>query len=751
MFCTFVPSKTTSCGNRPPNLQGQIEQRKRRVLRACERCRYHRIRCEDRVPCSQCIAARARCRKQRAEGHLITSSATRVATPVLDISLLNSRIRTAQERLSQHPSHRVRSLTGVRTSQNPSLSNSNGEISNGSWTNDSTAHQACPSGIIASEAYGADKLITPETTPTSSRLEKSRPTGTSSFIEFATKALHQHPRDPLFIDYATPISVYHTSSLESNVPPVTELSREELDCLLNLYWHVLDVDMPFLDRVAFETQYDAFWSTNGHQHDFAPLLDAVTALASQYAHGSDMVARIPRLGRLRCSYHGDVALAAFCYLRRSRTTIEQTGTMADPTLTAVQTYAFIIIYLLNAGQFETAYIMTGLAIRIACALGLQTTDYSAMHTDESADAERNRQLWGTLVWLDLRCCLELERPIAACCSVVPILRASYNDVRGQAHNLYQLCHLKLTAAMIKVQQELQHCTAGDEVFGVVKGDRYPELFEVALTPLLEWRTEARCIEAFDSLRLNTDPSAKAKSGFSTQPRWLQRLSTIISFRYHDYLHRFYRPFISSSSSSELIEDGQSHAIQFARKCMDHAMTVTDIIHEALQASDLFYGCFELYIVQWNAVLSLIAFVLAHPNSLDMKTATEKLDMAMLVFEMGEHRHAVARRACFLTKRLRRCVVGFAGPSEAAAAAEEEEQRIPSCGSPCLQRHSRDTEHPSSFENPSAWAEATDREIESWFRDLDTSSWGNQVYGFEALLSGDHYDTMEPTGYLQSPA
>ncbi|OAG40150.1 hypothetical protein AYO21_05628 [Fonsecaea monophora] len=128
-------------------------------------------------------------------------------------------------------------------------------------------------------------------------------------------------------------------------------------------------------------------------------------------------------------------------------TVENVGTMTDPSLITVQTYALIVTYLLNAGQYETAYTMIGLAICLAYALSPQT---GGINTIDLIQADRSRKTWWILVQLDLKCSLQLGRPMAARYSTPPILFLPLHNPDAVVYSQYQFCWSKLTAAMLQV-------------------------------------------------------------------------------------------------------------------------------------------------------------------------------------------------------------------------------------------------------------------------------------------------------------
>jgi hypothetical protein len=444
--------------------------------------------------------------------------------------------------------------------------------------------------------------------------------------------------------------------------------------MIDLYWQVLDLETPILDRGAFQDHYDSLWTADGRQHTASPLVDAVTALSSQYAHGTDLVFRIVSLRNLGCTYHNDVALAAFCYLRRCRKTLEDVGTVGEPSLTTVQTYTLMATYLLNAGQYDTAYTMIGLAIRIAYALALhQDLPAASM---EPLEAGLTRRTWWTLVQLDMKCSQELGRPLAAHPSALSLSHSFPSSTNHPDHPLthiqYHEWRSKLTAAMLLVEESLARArnpSSTDKDRAMVEMDA--EELERTLIPLMEWKREV--MGSSSAITAPLTHGVHPPTDLHMKPAWEQRQIIQLSLYYHDALSRFYRPFISHAGllcAPKSDHRRAPHIHGSARKCADHAMTILDILDTTMRSSDILYGWFGLYVLQWHAVLNLFTFVAVYPPVLEVTTvAVEKLDRALRIFEIGEHRHGVARRACALTRRLISRMIAVIHASGSAVAAD----------------------------------------------------------------------------------
>ncbi|OAL29549.1 hypothetical protein AYO22_01963 [Fonsecaea multimorphosa] len=540
----------------------------------------------------------------------------------------------------------------------------------------------------------------------------------TSFLESASKALHQIPRDPLFIEYDTPISVYHPSALESDAPPVTPLSKEETDCLLDLYWPTFEIEIPILDPISFRTQYECLWTQDGQARSSLPLVDALTALALQHAQSTDLMGRTVGTRHLRCMYHGDVGLAAFCYVRRCRKTLEQDA--SEPSLTKVQSYALMTAYLLNAGQYETAYTMLGVAIRLGYLLDI--------HVQRGLDNDEEPSV---VDWMFTRA------PEVARCPLARLASFCTSVVVGNNHPVSCLSRKKLTTAILSALDTLMRNSPAPPHGGDVIVSLDAESLEKTLHPLEQWKQNICHDNGPLYLRLST---AQAEA---TSPRLktvgCERQSALLSLYYHDAIRRFFQPFVTvfllDPQPPQPPRDlGQASVL--AKKGADHAMAIIDIIHNSLRSSDALYGCFELYILEWNALLSIFALTIACPSLLPCSVALEKLERASMLFELGEKRHAVAKRAWILTQRLRTQLLDATRSCAIKSRNTETNGLCPEASINALL--STDRESVSLCTDQQWWQEDSAEDVWSWLEDFGTTdSWDSECLEIDTLLNMTH--------------
>ena len=103
---------------------------------------------------------------------------------------------------------------------------------------------------------------------------------------------------------------------------------------------------------------------------------------------------------------GDVAEM---YFARGRQLVS-TNFMDDPSVLTIQSYALIALYMLTACRRNAAFMLLGIGIRAAYALGLHRSDVSALF--ESRERRTRERVWKSLRVLDLFMSASLGRPPA---------------------------------------------------------------------------------------------------------------------------------------------------------------------------------------------------------------------------------------------------------------------------------------------------------------------------------------------------
>ena len=108
-------------------------------------------------------------------------------------------------------------------------------------------------------------------------------------------------------------------------------------------------------------------------------------------------------------YLDDRADLAELYFNRGRQLVVS-NFMDDPSVLTIQSYALITLYMLTACRRNGAFMLLGIAIRAAYALGLHRSDVSALF--ETRERKTRERVWKSLRVLDLFMSASLGRPPA---------------------------------------------------------------------------------------------------------------------------------------------------------------------------------------------------------------------------------------------------------------------------------------------------------------------------------------------------
>jgi hypothetical protein len=101
----------------------------------------------------------------------------------------------------------------------------------------------------------------------------------------------------------------------------------------------------------------------------------------------------------------------------------------------------------------------------------------------------------------------------------------------------------------------------------------------------------------------------------------------------------------------LIPQRSLQADAHATTALNHAMATIDLVHRIMSATDMLYGCSEVYQWQWNALLTLVGFLMAYPLCDYAPNARRHVQLALDIFCAADARNTVAAKAAILTRSL----------------------------------------------------------------------------------------------------
>jgi hypothetical protein len=309
------------------------------------------------------------------------------------------------------------------------------------------------------------------------------------------------------------------------------------------------------------------------------------------------------------------------------------------------------MYLLDTGQHHAAYNIIGLAVRMAQSLNLDEMGLPGLALEESA-------IWWTLVHLDFRCSRYQGKPVTTQYAISrDLLQYSLSMTSvGQNISPYYTYSLRLTCAALAVLDSVANDMAREKGHDTETRAR---VLSENMQLIHQWKKAVQKEQSFKHLCLNAlSPSLPGdialpgveEDDYMTHLPIDIQLNTLLELQYHDTiisLHRSFIEFPSISSGLQKSHLAKSHVATAAQ----HALTAIRIIHSRMSQHDVFYGSSELYQYQWNAVLTLIGFMLAYP-SYARQTALRHVNLALEAFEFGGRQSDAAARAASHTRFFR---------------------------------------------------------------------------------------------------
>ncbi|KKZ63931.1 hypothetical protein EMCG_01790 [[Emmonsia] crescens] len=656
---------TATDSSQPTAVGSQFEQlpfrsaparpKRRQVARACDWCRGHRIRCDNDRPCANCQNRGGKC-TSNGESEMRT-----LPHALREIEKLKQRIKDLERQLEDASRPEIK-----------------GDVLPPSPPQSLTAYT--PEGL---DALKSDRPKRRNWDGIHARTAKSQQTqfyGPSSLFYFIGRLSsylatvlqqphldhHFHPNSASR-SFASPTSSKN-ETVEENLMsadiPIDGgyLTGTQEDYFLNLFWQSYHCTLPILHEGEFREYYKSLWDVPGKPRKPSALVDIVLAITMQYG-----VAVLPRPDANAVSKtdvdSNDATIAGRWFYRRSQALLATE--LESPSISTLQCHIFSLIFLCNASFQNMAHSTLAIAVRTAHILGIHTEPPENM---PRAQRELRKRLWWMLYATESKTCMKLGRPFYAQLSQVTaslptddheLALHSGSNFGSFGENItwltYSLHHTRLLITARNVYTAFyDHCA---EILGRNDGKSMyndPEDMENAaeclssnMKALQTWL--ANVPEALKMKRqgtgerFSTDRSPLEVERFA--PHWLKRQQVLLELMYHNLSMNLYRPFICFSPASR--PNAERHAVA----CVNHAMAITHIIHQILNESDILPGWHEAYQWQWNTALSLIGFILAHPNSPSTPPARDAINKAIIVFETFGNHFAIAASAANVTHGL----------------------------------------------------------------------------------------------------
>ncbi|KAL2795586.1 hypothetical protein BJX66DRAFT_336709 [Aspergillus keveii] len=603
-----------------PFPQVGLVPRRRKVGNACNFCREHRVRCEAVTPCPPCVANNVPCVRSR-----------------------------------------------PRTPQTPRRNRRDGaKESNDSYRQqEGTTTHSSDTLLEDIQTVNVEKASPPTPSPSVNLAWTSQKTDSIlGFIARINAFCSGGPQqcssttgsgDASF-DQALPFlsGVQETQATDCDLTP-TQTSR-----IMQIFWSHLRPLMPIVQ-----------WNevNHGQNRTLQPLQDAISVYTLQYIYNSSLHTRLAGLNWPQFQHwKSKVGLP---YFHRALSAVTQLATFARPSIPVMQCYCYLTLYLLDAGQYQAAYIMVGLGLRIA-----QSLNYMDVRNGRYKECRLFRHVWWTLIHLEFRCARHVGKPVTSHADGLVGLGPSREELNTDCSGglAYHVESIRLTAAARAVNDAVDRHSQLSGISGLANIEARAEVLSEHLGLLKQWRDGLPHQEPFLNLQLDAvettdishypeDAQSTPQDTLSDSPM-LTLQNTLLSLQHLNMTMTLHRTFIQfpSPSSNPNSDTGNTcpKSTAHALTALKHAMTLTTLTHTRLSTHETHHGHAEIYQYQWNVVITIIGFMLAYPFRRDLYTQAKGcLDLAMEVFTSAGGDTA-AKRAAVLTGYLGRKVDGLVG-------------------------------------------------------------------------------------------
>jgi hypothetical protein len=115
------------------------------------------------------------------------------------------------------------------------------------------------------------------------------------------------------------------------------------------------------------------------------------------------------------------------------------------------------------------------------------------------------------------------------------------------------------------------------------------------------------------------------------------------------------------------------AERLATICVNHAISYTLIMHQAVTETELMSGWTDFFSLQWNAAITIIGFVIASPIHSATRKAHGAIDKAVAVFDVFGCTFAVSADAAAIARDMMSKADTLAGNLSSGITASDEEQ------------------------------------------------------------------------------
>ncbi|KAH9886527.1 fungal-specific transcription factor domain-containing protein [Xylariomycetidae sp. FL2044] len=630
----------------------------------------HRIKCDNNVPCQNCVNRGEPCNNKSPSERRTLPQAYR------EIDRLNQKVRELEAKLEEERnSSNARQLESLALSAFPTPPS----LAEPPPTHDQGAASSYDSSKRTWDGVQASMGHSPEKTwygPSSYIYFISRING---YLSSVFQQLHQRD-DYIQLKsaakaFATPDAVQDKDATAEQVTGAPEQAPQEdflappqEEYFLNLFWQTHHAVFVVLDESHFKQHYKSLWGKPGRPRQPSALVDIVIALSMQYGTAATPRNVVTQPSSANVS-RDDATIAGRLYYHRCHKLLA--GELESPTIRTLQCQLLSVIYLCCASFQNMAHSMLSSATRTSVMLGLHMEPSKDLPV---AQQEMRKRLWWSLYMFESKTSMKLGRPFCidirdTSCSlpadnheIAQVAGSDFTpiseDVTWLTYNLHNI-KLVMTAravhtAFFEKYSDFHTGQAGSVIYDDPMAlERYAGHLST-LIPRLE-KYKDKVPDALKTKRRNkgetysTDLSPLAMEPF--EPLWLQRQRLVLELLYHNICMALYRSFIVFPSLDTLPSPetpiSQSHATSAVR----HALAVAHIMHQILSDTDLLNGIHEVFQWHWYSAITLVGYLFAYPDSSLTSVVRNAVDLSITGFEISGRNFATALSAATVLRDL----------------------------------------------------------------------------------------------------
>ncbi|KAI0601034.1 fungal-specific transcription factor domain-containing protein [Biscogniauxia sp. FL1348] len=663
-----VPKEVNAPSNsHPPD--PPLKPKRHQVSRACDSCRMHRVKCDNNVPCRNCLNRGEQCINKSPSERRTLPQAYR------EIERLKQRVEELESQLEKE---RASSKPGTLLPPQSSI-----------LTPPSTSEHSPAGDVILSRGRDTSVRVWEGVYANTGQTSQKTWYGPSSQYYFISRmntylaALFQQlypdnylqlkigPKSFTAPDYNLAEAEHKSGPKETSQQLPTEeyLKPTQEEYFMDLFWQSVHTAAVILDEAEFKEHYKSLLTKPGEPRKPSALVDIVIAVSMQI--GTAIVPRnLPRASpNTEDDEEDDSTIAGVLYYRRCQRLLvtEQEA----PSIRTLQCQILSSIYLCSASFHNMAHSMHSVSVRTAHMLGLH---HEPADDVPVATKEMQKRLWWFLYTLEGKSCMKLGRPFyidltTSSCTLLAddhhtasLAGSSFSPVDEHTTWLtYSQENTRLVSAAREVHtafynkySEIYTGERGKTIYDDPEAlERYAEFLSFIIKGLHGWTHSVPkgliTRRKGGGVAFSTDLSSLDIEPFA--PLWLQRQRLLLELLYHNLAMNLHRPFILFPSTSEICPPPPPTTLAHATSSVKHAMALTHIMHQVFSESEILTGWHESFQWQWNCALTLVGYLFAHPNTSIASSVRQTVNLALFVFDVFGRTIAAAKSAAMVLRDL----------------------------------------------------------------------------------------------------